>query len=111
MVWSFISRLGTNSSTCVVISPSYRPVLYVKCDVLLTGVPFLYHLMLERGLEESVWHVNVILFSPLAHTCVFPVMLVNRGITAQIKIVIMLSKQENAAAAVEAVATSLYLIC
>ena len=64
-------------------------------------------------MDESVWHVNVTLFSPLAHTLVFPEMLVNRGLTAQITIVIMLSKQtKNAAAAVVAVATSLiYLIC
>jgi len=111
MIWPSISRVGTNSSTCVVISPPYSPASYDDCDVKRICWPFLYHVIVESGLEESVLHVNVTLFTPLAQTLVFPVMFVNRGVTAQIKIVIMLSKQENAVAAVVAVAASLYFIC
>jgi len=41
--------------------------------------PFMYHVIVEAGLEESVVQVSLSLFTPFATTLTLPVMFVKRG--------------------------------
>ena len=43
--------------------------------------PFMYHVIVEAGLEESVVQVSLSLFTPSATTMTLPVMFVKRGAT------------------------------
>jgi len=71
-----IARDGTKSSSCDVTSPPKSPLLILMFLYEVTSRPPIYQLIDAAGLDESVLHVNVILFMPFANTSTLPLMFV-----------------------------------
>jgi len=88
-----ISRDATNSRTCDTTKPPYEPGIGYCGLLFVIRMPFLYHAIVDAGLEESVWHVNVTVLLPFANTDVLPMMFVLCGLTETVKQFFISQKQ------------------
>ena len=74
-----MSRVGTNSNTCDIMTPPKIPAVCTIPLLLSMMSPFVYHVIVDGGLEDSVVHFIRTLFIPLAKTGRLSEILENRG--------------------------------